>query len=153
MQDMIKSFVKYNIMEALFEKCAGQGVNSRPSHYPNRIFRTSDIQCSTMLIQPQTPVSMTGSLIHDNPSIFPDPRSFKPERWLQSESGLHKYLVPFSRGTRQCLGMKCVANAPSQSPRADKLAVSHIAKFISLLRRSSYLAALLFSFSKRTSLM
>ena len=54
-----------------------------------------------------TPVSMTAVLIHDNPSIFPSPRAFQPERWLPLETkgaALQKYLVSFSRGSRQCLG-------------------------------------------------
>lgn len=48
-------------------------------------------------------------MMHDNPSIFPSPRSFNPERWLQSDSDsahLKKYLVPFSKGSRQCVGMQ-----------------------------------------------
>jgi cytochrome P450 len=50
-----------------------------------------------------TPMSMTGMLIHWDESIYPDPLKFDPDRWLQGPS-LDKYLVPFSRGTRQCVG-------------------------------------------------
>lgn len=50
---------------------------------------------------------MTSLMLHNNPSLFPDPRSFQPERWLQpSKTQLRKYLVPFSKGSRKCLGMK-----------------------------------------------
>ena len=50
---------------------------------------------------------MSSVMMHDNPDIFPDPRAFKPERWLQPNSAhLKKYLVPFSKGSRQCLGMQ-----------------------------------------------
>ncbi|KAH0555914.1 hypothetical protein GP486_006142 [Trichoglossum hirsutum] len=54
-----------------------------------------------------TPVSMTSVLIHDNPTIFPSPSTFSPERWLpgNSEKRLDKYLVSFSKGTRACMGM------------------------------------------------
>lgn len=41
-----------------------------------------------------------------DPSIFPEPTEFRPERWLDSNNRLDKYLVAFGRGTRQCLGMK-----------------------------------------------
>ena len=46
--------------------------------------------------------------IHNNAGIFPDPPLFKPERWLPLETEgrqLQRYLVAFSRGSRQCLGM------------------------------------------------
>jgi len=58
-------------------------------------------------IPPGTPVSMTSILIHHDPRIFPEPNEFKPERWLQgnSDGRLDRYLVPFSKGTRMCLGM------------------------------------------------
>jgi len=50
---------------------------------------------------------MTSVMMHDNPDIFPEPRAFKPERWLQSNANqLRKYLVAFSKGSRQCLGMQ-----------------------------------------------
>lgn len=46
-----------------------------------------------------------------NPSVFPDPHRFRPERWLEAAAegrNLDKYFVPFGKGTRQCPGMKCV---------------------------------------------
>ena len=53
-----------------------------------------------------TPVSMSTMSIHDNASIFPSPSNFQPERWLQPNAAeLQKYLVPFCRGTRACVGM------------------------------------------------
>jgi cytochrome P450 len=62
------------------------------------------------VIPPGTPISMNGMLIHFNESYFPDPYEFKPDRWLENtvnptESRLEKYLVPFTKGTRQCLGI------------------------------------------------
>ena len=60
---------------------------------------------------------MTSVLIHLNPSIFPKPREFIPERWLENPR-LIRYLVSFTKGSRQCLGMNlayaevylCLAN-------------------------------------------
>ena len=65
----------------------------------------------------QTAVSMHGPLIHHSSTVYPEPWSFIPERWLSSPppAGLPsrpsnipqaspKYLMPFSRGTRNCLG-------------------------------------------------
>lgn len=53
--------------------------------------------------------------IHYNPSIFPEPKVFDPERWLQSPEKMvesNKYLVPFSRGSRACAGIKYVYPDP-----------------------------------------
>ena len=56
------------------------------------------------VLPPGTPLSMTGMLIHLDANVFPDPRVFNPDRWFE-RPGLDKYLVPFSRGTRQCVGI------------------------------------------------
>lgn len=48
--------------------------------------------------------------LHHDPTYFPDPWSFRPERWLESESDpesiarAKKAFVPFQMGTRQCSG-------------------------------------------------
>lgn len=55
-------------------------------------------------IPPGTPVGMTSVLIHHDESVFPDSREFLPERWIESPH-LDKYLVSFSKGTRQCIGI------------------------------------------------
>ena len=63
---------------------------------------------------------MTATFLHDNPSLFPNPRTFNPERWMgdkASNQRLSKYVVPFSRGTRACVGMKYVLPFPFLSPR------------------------------------
>ena len=60
---------------------------------------------------------MTSVLMHLNPSIFPQPKEFIPERWLDNPR-LGKYLVSFTKGSRQCLGINlayaeiylCLAN-------------------------------------------
>ena len=50
-----------------------------------------------------TPMSMTSTHIHFHPDYFPNPREFRPERWIENPR-LDKYLIAFSRGTRNCLG-------------------------------------------------
>ncbi|KAJ6543688.1 cytochrome P450, partial [Mycena sp. CBHHK59/15] len=57
-----------------------------------------------------TVVSLGITFIHENPSIFDAPGVFNPERWLQpiSKEIEGKYFVPFSKGPRMCLGLKCV---------------------------------------------
>ena len=45
-------------------------------------------------------------MLHHNPLLFPEPYAFQPDRWLGSEGKkLEKYLSPFARGTRDCLGL------------------------------------------------
>ncbi|RDW77525.1 hypothetical protein BP6252_05578 [Coleophoma cylindrospora] len=55
-----------------------------------------------------TPVSMTYYFTHYNSKIYPSPFEFNPDRWIdatQSGVRLDKYLVPFSKGSRNCAGI------------------------------------------------
>ncbi|GKZ17308.1 hypothetical protein AbraIFM66951_005949 [Aspergillus brasiliensis] len=55
----------------------------------------------------QTPVSSTSYFIHRDPTIFPNPDTFDPERWIgDGAMALKRFLVPFTKGSRICLGMK-----------------------------------------------
>ena len=48
------------------------------------------------------------NVLHD-PSIFADPYTFDPERWLQDHSAverLDRFMVAFGTGSRMCVGMK-----------------------------------------------
>ena len=56
------------------------------------------------LIPAGTPMSMSHVLIFRDPSIFPDPNTFRPERWIENPA-LDRYQVAFSKGTRNCLGI------------------------------------------------
>lgn len=48
---------------------------------------------------------MAAPLIHLNPDIFADPMEFRPERFLENPQ-LKRYIMTFSQGSRQCLGMQ-----------------------------------------------
>ncbi|KAH6609558.1 hypothetical protein Trco_002904 [Trichoderma cornu-damae] len=57
-------------------------------------------------IPPKTPVSFSHWVYHYDPSIFPDPTRFDPERWIGSKNGdLDKHLLSFSKGSRSCIGI------------------------------------------------
>ncbi|KAE8313510.1 putative cytochrome P450 [Aspergillus transmontanensis] len=66
-------------------------------------------RCMEYVIPLGTPVGMTATLIHAHSELFPDPYTFKPERWLDENGMRHHnldgYLLSFSRGSRQCLGI------------------------------------------------
>jgi cytochrome P450 len=72
-----------------------------------RVSPDSPIVFREWKIPPGTPMSMTSMFIHKNSRIFPEPHEFRPDRWLQGNprERLDRYLVPFSKGTRACLGM------------------------------------------------
>ena len=53
-----------------------------------------------------TPVGMTSVLVHHDEAIFPDSKRFWPERWLGAKGrGLDRYVLSFSGGSRQCMGI------------------------------------------------
>ena len=76
-----------------------------------RVSRTTPIRYRDSDIPAGVPVGMTTVFMHDDESVFPDHKAFKPERWLEPRDDgvrLEKYLTSFGKGTRQCLGVKYV---------------------------------------------
>ena len=74
-----------------------------------RIFPDRSLQYQEWTIPPGTPMSMTPVHVHDNPTIFPEPYEFKPDRWLPLDTNgmrQQKYLVAFGKGSRSCVGME-----------------------------------------------
>ena len=52
------------------------------------------------------PVSSSTVCIHTDEAVFPDPWTFKPERWFGKDgTERRKYLMSFNKGTRQCIGI------------------------------------------------
>ena len=76
------------------------------THRLQRVSPNEPLIYHEYVIPAGTPVSMTSIFMHENTKYFPDPKAFKPERWLNpgSRDRLEKYLVNFSKGTRGCLG-------------------------------------------------
>jgi hypothetical protein len=82
-------------------------------------------QCSTFPpcnVFPETIVGISSTFLHNDPSFFPDPFKFDPERWLKGaeSKALEKWLVPFSTGPRQCLGVKCVFLSSRKEDMVDE---------------------------------
>lgn len=80
-------------------------------HRVNRVAPGRSLKFQDWIIPPGTVTGMTASLIHNNPTLFPAPREFRPERWLQSDiestgpGSLKRAFMPFGKGSRICLGM------------------------------------------------
>lgn len=78
-----------------------------------RISKHKAIQYDTYSIPPGTPFSMSSYIQHTS-SVFNDCFAFNPDRWLttakvasapgREEKSLDRFFVPFSKGTRWCLG-------------------------------------------------
>ncbi|KAJ9606123.1 hypothetical protein H2200_009084 [Cladophialophora chaetospira] len=71
------------------------------------------IQYKQWTIPAGTPIAMTPHLVLIDETIFPDPRKFNPDRWLDADalaegkttSHLDKYIVAFGKGSRNCIGI------------------------------------------------
>jgi cytochrome P450 len=84
------------------------------SHRSARIAREEDLLYKNKsgdvewIIPRGTPIGMTSVINHQDEELFPNPREFRPERWLLPDGtqnhALEKYLIAFGRGSRSCLG-------------------------------------------------
>ena len=84
----------------------GLRISHPVTHRASREFPDRTLTYRGLSIPPRTVVQMTTLLLHENEGTFPDSRAFKPERWLgEAQQQLNRYLVPFGRGTRSCLGI------------------------------------------------
>ncbi|KAI9834936.1 MAG: hypothetical protein M1819_002659 [Sarea resinae] len=93
--------------QSFWKDSAGYSLSYGSSTRLQRIAPDRDIYYDDWTIPAGTPVGMTSVLMHQNATIFPAPLEFLPERWLDSTERhrLEHYLVPFSKGSRQCLGI------------------------------------------------
>lgn len=71
----------------------------------------SDTSVSVNYVVPRgAAIGMTAVIMNHIETIFPNSHEFLPERWLdeagQRRKDLDRYLMSFSKGSRQCLGIK-----------------------------------------------
>ncbi|KAH8712013.1 cytochrome P450 [Phaeosphaeriaceae sp. PMI808] len=95
-------YLKACIMEAARLTCGLSARNPRTHRQP--------LKFNDWVIPANTCISMTIPEVSHDESIFPDSRSFIPERWLddpKTSDGipLDRFMVSFGRGTRSCLGI------------------------------------------------
>ncbi|KIK58188.1 hypothetical protein GYMLUDRAFT_228085 [Collybiopsis luxurians FD-317 M1] len=69
-----------------------------------RVVGTATPTIGGLKIPPGTVVEMSQQFLHMNPSVFPDPHKFNPDRWLAEDTTeMMLDLSPFSKGPRICL--------------------------------------------------
>ncbi|KAI9728590.1 MAG: hypothetical protein M1834_007618 [Cirrosporium novae-zelandiae] len=93
-------YLKACIQESLRLSLGTMGRLQRVNHH--EVMRYGD-----WVIPKHTPIGMSHRFIHHNQDLFPNSQKYDPGRWLQGEKSkyLEKYLVTFSRGSRQCLAI------------------------------------------------
>jgi hypothetical protein len=79
------------------------------SHRSPRISRTDTLFTNhktgeAYIIPAGTPMCMSHALLFRDASIFPEPTTFRPERWIENPK-LERYQFAFSKGTRACIGI------------------------------------------------
>ena len=76
-------------------------------HRRPRVSPKQDLRFKDWVIPAGVPVGMSAYFQHRDSQIFPRPMEFLPERWLEDVTPAMNYnYIPFSRGSRYCLGMK-----------------------------------------------
>lgn len=71
-----------------------------------RIAPDEALQYKEYTIPPGTPLSMTTLCVHTDETIFPQPWTFDPDRWLGQEGAdRRKYQMAFNKGGRSCIGI------------------------------------------------
>jgi cytochrome P450 len=64
---------------------------------------TSELRVDGLRLAPGTDVSPAIWLTHTNPDVYPDPYTFRPERFLDGGAPSYAW-IPFGGGIRRCLG-------------------------------------------------
>ncbi|XP_043065323.1 LOW QUALITY PROTEIN: probable cytochrome P450 4d21 [Drosophila ficusphila] len=67
-----------------------------------------DLQIGEKTIPGDTDIMLVSYFVFRDPEYFPDPLTFKPERWLNEEKVTHPKIayIPYSAGPKNCIGQK-----------------------------------------------
>lgn len=71
-----------------------------------RVAPDEDLRYGEVVIPRGTTFGQSNWFIHEDPTCFPNPHTFNPDRWSEPDAERQRrYLVPFGRGSRMCLGL------------------------------------------------
>lgn len=62
-----------------------------------------EVTIGSTTYEPGTVLILAAALVHTDPDIYPEPKAFRPERFLDTKPGTYTWL-PFGGGRRRCLG-------------------------------------------------
>ncbi|MCJ1348578.1 hypothetical protein MMC31_006810 [Peltigera leucophlebia] len=77
----------------------------KPAPAPPRPQHNKTPAPKSIIIPPKTPISMPFHLMMCDPTIFPNPKAWIPDRWIENPK-LDRYILTFGRGTRMCIGIE-----------------------------------------------
>ncbi|KAI1159582.1 cytochrome P450 [Nemania serpens] len=71
-----------------------------------RVVPESGLQVGTIYVPGGTVVGCAASTLHLNPDVFPEPFSFRPDRWIEARgvAEMEKSMMPYGAGVRACIG-------------------------------------------------
>ncbi|TVY45338.1 Cytochrome P450 monooxygenase [Lachnellula occidentalis] len=82
-------------------------IADEPLTYTPSSYATAPHTGKSYVIPPGTPISTTTLSAHTAESVFPDPFTFDPERWLgDAGNERRKFQMAFGKGSRKCLGIE-----------------------------------------------
>ncbi|CAH0004333.1 unnamed protein product [Clonostachys byssicola] len=115
-----KALEKLNFFSAVILECLRllPGVSGRSPRiathedliYEGKLFSGADSLAPSFsyTVPRGFPISMSTYILHTNETIFPNAKDFVPDRWLDENGNvnreLERYLLSFSKGSRQCIG-------------------------------------------------
>jgi cytochrome P450 len=74
-----------------------------PNSAPRLVKHTVEVGGWTYEPDPPVCLSPSAYLVHHDPDIYPEPYTFRPERFLDERPGTYTW-IPFGGGRRRCLG-------------------------------------------------
>ncbi|OOF93300.1 hypothetical protein ASPCADRAFT_53047 [Aspergillus carbonarius ITEM 5010] len=75
---------------------------------PPRIAPDEALIYGDFTIPPGTPLSTSSYFMNTDPTIFPNPEAFNPDRWTLAKGrgeNLTRFMASFGKGSRACIGM------------------------------------------------